>query len=39
MRELLSDMAREKRTMETKFQKLSKAFQEVQLLDSPNYSS
>jgi len=29
MRELLAEMAREKRNMETKFEKLSKAFQEL----------
>ncbi len=31
MRELLSEVAREKRNMETKFQKLLRAFQEVRL--------
>jgi len=30
MRELLTEMASEKKNMETKFEKLSKAFQEVQ---------
>ncbi len=34
MRELLSDVTREKRNTETKFQKLLRAFQEVRLLDS-----
>ena len=30
MRELLSEVAREKKAMETKFQRLSRAFQELQ---------
>ncbi len=34
MRELLSEVAREKRNMETKFQKLLRAFQEVRLYSS-----